>query len=315
MPARVLPVALGDGDKVACVCCSSPYDSARDFDVARDLFRSLRVRAEFGLTTTKTNGFLAGTDEERLNDLHAAFADQTVKGIVLFKGGYGAQRLLDRIDYDLVRRCPKVVVGYSDVTALLTAFWQKAGLVCFHGPVASSSPSFFSETWLRHAVGTATPLGDFGTPSGADFERVAVVPGVARGVLTGGNLTMISTSMGTPYEIETKGAILFFEDIGEAPYRVDRMLTQLRLSGKLDQCAGVAVGQFTNSTQREAAGPVRWHDVVDAHLKSLGKPAIRGMAIGHVREKVTVPIGCVAELDATNRRLSVLEPAVLARPE
>ena len=312
---RVLPMALGDGDKVAVIACSSGAENANDFDVARDLIKALRLKVVFGLYATKTNGFLAGTDEERLHDLHAAFADPTVKGIILLRGGYGAQRILDRIDYGLVRRNPKVVVGYSDVTALLVAFWQKAGLVCFHGPVASSSPSPFSEAWMRHAVGSDLPLGDFGTPPGADFKRVCIVPGVASGRLVGGNLTMLSTSLGTPYEIDTRGAILFFEDIGEASYRVDRMITQLRLAGKLSTCSGIAVGQFTNDTEREPAGAVTWQQVVDSHLQSLGKPAMRGMAIGHVREKVTVPVGCLATLDSGALTLSVTEGAVLPKPE
>lgn len=314
-PQRILPKALGDGDTVAIICCSSGFEDAKDFDVARELCDRLRVKPRFGLYATKVNGFLAGTDEERLHDLHDAFRDPAIDGIILFKGGYGVQRILDRIDYKLIHQNPKVVVGYSDVTALLVALYQRAGLVCFHGPVASSSPSPFSEAWMRHAVGSAEPLGDFGTPPGPDFQRVCLVPGKAKGKLVGGNLTMISTSMGTPFEIDTKDGILFFEDIGEAPYRVDRMLTQLRLAGKLDHCAGLAVGQFTNNTQREAAGSVSWQQVVDAHAKSLGKPAIRGMAIGHVRDKVTVPIGCLAELDADALTLKVLEPAVTARPE
>lgn len=314
-PDLVLPRALGDGDTVAIISCSSGYEDPADFDVALNLCHQLRLKPRFGLYATRVNGFLAGTDEERLHDLHEAFRDPTIDGIILFKGGYGVQRILDHIDYKLVRAHPKVVVGYSDVTALLVGLYEHAGLVCFHGPVASSSPSPFSEAWLRHAIGSSEPLGDFGTPPGADFQRVCLVPGKARGRLVGGNLTMISTSMGTPYEIDTRDAILFFEDIGEAPYRVDRMLTQLRLAGKLDHCAGLAIGQFTNNTQREAAGTVTWQQVVDAHAKSLGKPAIRGMAIGHVREKVTVPIGCMAELDADALTLSVLEPAVTARPE
>lgn len=308
-PQLLRPKAIQDGDLIAIVACSSARESAKDFDTARQLIRSLRCRVTFGLHATQVHEIFAGTDEQRTEDLHTAVRDPKVKGIILLRGGYGLQRILDRIDFDLLRKHPKMICGYSDVTPLLNAIEQKSRLVCFHGPVASSSPSFFSETWFRRAVGNPGPMQLLGSPSGKNYVRHTIVPGVAEGRLTGGNLTMLSTTLGTPYEVDTRGAILFLEDIGEAPYRIDRMMTQLLLAGKLSDCRGVVVGQFTDCEDKEKSG-FTWQKAVNSALVKAGKPAASGFAIEHVREKLTIPLGVRARLNATTCELEILEPAV-----
>ena len=309
-PKRILPRALQDGDRIALVCCSSAYDTPKDYDVARQLVERLRCTAEFGVHSAQVDEIFAGSDEQRVADLHRAFADPGIKAIILIRGGYGAQRILDLIDYDLIRRNPKIVIGYSDVTALLVAIQNLTGLVTFHGPVASSSSSFFSETWMRHMLGDSKPVGTFAQPAGKNFELVTVRSGRGRGPLTGGNLTMLSTSLGTPYEVDTRGKLLVIEDIGEAPYRVDRMLNQLRLAGKFEQCNGIVVGQFVDCDPKNPADKFTWQRALEDQTARLVKPVVRGFAIGHIRDKVTLPFGCVAELDGSARTLTMLEGAV-----
>src|SRR5262249_47966013 len=171
--------------------------------------------------------------QERLDDLHAMFRDSEVRAVFAIRGGYGSEHLLDRIDYDLIRRNPKIFLGYSDITALHLAIHQKTGLVTFHGPVVLSRFSEYTQKWFRKALFEAAPIGEVANPPETNRLRPThnlrtVRPGRARGPLIGGNLSLIATTMGTPYEIDTRGRILFLEDVDEQPYSIDRMLTQLR---------------------------------------------------------------------------------------
>ena len=215
--------------------------------------RGVELLAGWGLTSGSAphaydrHGFLAGTDALRAADLNAAFADPQVRGVVCTRGGYGAQRVVDAIDMAAVRRDPKVVVGFSDITALQLALWRGARLATVHGPGASWSdertPPASAES-LRAALMTAEPV----VVKRDDAEATAPVrvPGAAPGPLLGGNLCLLTSSVGTHDMPDLTGAILLLEDVGEAPYKVDRMLTQLRRGGALDGVAGVAVGQFTD---------------------------------------------------------------------
>jgi muramoyltetrapeptide carboxypeptidase len=270
---------------------------------------SLGLVPKIGRNARSKRGYLAGSDEERAADFNEAVRDANVRGIFALRGGYGTMRILHAIDYDGLARDPKVVLGYSDLTALLNAITQRTGLVTFHGPVAALSQFTENEiTWLRRAVMQAEPIGEL------DAAAVcALVPGCARGRLVGGNLSLVTALIGTPYEIDMSGALLAIEEVDEAPYRIDRMLTQLRLSGALHRVAGVLVGRCTNCDIREdhpyAAMPLA--ETLRDRLGDLGVPVLTQLPIGHDGEQWTLPIGLEANIDG--RRIALESAAVLAQ--
>ncbi|GAB2963921.1 LD-carboxypeptidase [Micromonospora polyrhachis] len=252
-------------------------------------------------------GYLAGGDELRAADINTAFADPDVRGILCTRGGYGAQRVVDQIDMATVRRNPKVVAGFSDITALQFALWRGARLASVHGPGAAwldaRTPPKSAES-LRTALMSTEPV----TVTRMPTEETApvLVPGTATGPLIGGNLCLVVSSLGTPDMPDLAGAILLIEDVEEPPYKVDRMLTQLRRAGVLDKLAGVAVGQFTNCADD---WPVTVADVLTERLGDLGVPVLGGLPIGHGLGQLTVPIGVPATLNASAGTL-VVSPAV-----
>jgi muramoyltetrapeptide carboxypeptidase len=246
-------------------------------------------------------GYLAGTDEQRAADFNEAARDPGVRGIFALRGGYGTMRILDQIDYDAIARDPKVIVGYSDLTALLNAVTRQTGLVTFHGPVAALSQfSPLEIQALRAAVMTPEPLGVLQAP-----EAQTLAGGVAGGRIAGGNLSLLAALTGTPHEVDTSGALLVLEDVDEPPYRIDRMLTQLRMSGALMRAAGIIAGGWTNCGVTE--------DLLHDRLGDLGVPIVTETLIGHIEEQWTLPIGAYAKLDAGARTLTFDEPAVRGR--
>lgn len=277
-----------------------------DEDAARQWLRArgheLRVFPGVG----EREGYLAGDDQVRLKDLHDAFADPEIDGILCLRGGYGSPRLLDSIDFDLIRRHPKPFVGYSDITALHLAINRYAGLVTFHGPMLNADllgnkqqpteSSLFS-LLSGHAQAGAV----LHHPDG--YRLAALVPGSASGRLLGGNLSMICATVGTPYEIDSAGAILFIEDVNEPLYRVDRLLTHLRLAGKLQALNGVLVGDFAGVDDQALAS------LLKQTFEPLGIPVLSGWRSGHCDPNLTLPLGARVRLDVDQRQL-VLEQNV-----
>lgn len=317
-PALIKPRALKSGDVVGLVAPASYTFDLWRLDDAAARFRALGLEPKFGRHVRGRRGFLSGTDEERLEDLHAMFADRGVAAIFCIQGGYGTPRLLDRVDYDLIRRNPKILVGYSDITGLHLAIGKKTGLVTFHGPNALGGWTERSVELLKKALFVPEPLGALSNPEEKDplnpeYRLRTIAPGSARGALVGGNLTLISATMGTPYEIDTRGRILLLEDIGEAPYRIDRMLVQLKLAGKLREAAGIVFGTCTDcgTDQSSFELSLSLSEVVDETFGALGKPVLAGLLFGHTREKSTIPFLVEAELDATAKTLTVLESATV----
>lgn len=246
--------------------------------------------------------YFAGTDEDRLADLNRALRDRSIDAVWCLRGGYGAMRLLDGIDYEALRRRPKAIIGYSDITALHCAVGVRCGLSTVHGPTARSRLSEFAERSLRATLSRA------GEPCGTSEGTQTLTGGIARGPLVGGNLALLVSLHGTPYQPRYDGAILVIEDVNEASYRIERMLWTLRLSGALQRCAGVAFGSFTNTGETEDAS-LGGDRSVDAVLreaaKAAGIPAICGVPMGHIRDQWSIPLGAFAELDADNCRLTV----------
>ena len=314
----VKPRALRPGDTVGLIAPASYAFDLWSLDDAAARVEALGLKPKFGKHVRGRRGFLSGTDDERLEDLHAMFADRSVSGVFALQGGYGTPRLLDRLDYDLIRRNPKILLGYSDITGLHLAIGRKSGLVTFHGPNMIGSLPPRTVELLKKALFVAEPIGELTNPDEADplnveFPLRTVTPGVARGRIVGGNLTLVTATMGTPYEIETKDRIVFLEDTGEAPYRIDRMLVQMRLAGKLQQAAGIVFGTCTDCGPGRSSFELSLSlsEVLMEQLGTLGKPVLAGLVFGHTKEKSVVPMGVEAELDATSRRVRVLEAATV----
>lgn len=287
---------------------------------AIDTVESLGFKVKPGAHLYDREGYLAGGDAARAADLNAMFADDEVDAIWCVRGGYGASRILPALDYALMQRKPKALIGYSDITALHMAIHRHAGLVTFHGPVAFRAFTSYSLGELKRVLWTGeTPVRLGGPPpfdrteGRVDWEnRVAtLVPGRARGRLLGGNLCLMSHLCGTPYFPDLRGAILFLEDVEEAYYRIDRMLTQLWLSGALAGVAGVAFGKFTHCDSSAFFLQNRpLEDILAERCRALGVPAVSGIMVGHIEDQTTLPVGCLAELDADAGTLTLLEPGV-----
>jgi len=308
MEARI-PRRLRKGDLLGIICPASPVADASRIERGVRYLESLGYRVRVGPNAAKSDGYLAGTDEERAADIHAMFADRTVKGIFCARGGYGTGRLLPLLDFRLIARHPKIFVGYSDITALQLALWKKCRLVTYHGPMsavemAGEIDPFTEESLWRTLTSAA---------GGLSLAEGAAVPGApqARGRLLGGNLSLIASIMGTPYQPDFRGTILFIEEIGEDPYRVDRMLVQLALAGAARRAAGTVFGQFTACVPRDAAAPTRplGSSLADFAAKARG-PVVGGFPVGHERRMATVPVGVRALLDAGNGRLTLEEAPV-----
>jgi muramoyltetrapeptide carboxypeptidase len=249
------------------------------------------------------HGYFGGTDEQRLRDLNAALADPRIRAVLCTRGGYGAQRIIDRIDLDAVRSDPKLVMGFSDITAVHLALWQGARLATVHGPVAAQfdkGHDSITALGARHALMTSEPVTVTADP--AEETHPVRTEGRAEGVLLGGNLALLTSTIGTPDLPDLTGAILLIEDVGEYPYRVDRMLTHLRRTGALAGVAGIAVGQFTDCVD---GGRITVTDVLTDRLTDLGVPVLGGLPIGHGEQHLAVPLGTRAVLDAEAGTLTV----------
>lgn len=318
-PELVKPRVLRPGDTVGLVTPSTYVSDPDRLWLAQRTIEELGLRCKMGRRVGRREGYLGGTIRERVEDLHAMFADPEVKAVFCVRGGYGSAMLLDSLDYALIRKNPKIFLGYSDITALHLAIHRLAGLVTFHGPVVLSGLSDWTLEHFRRALFETKPLGRLSNPPEPRPIRPrhpwrAVRPGQARGRLAGGNLTLISTTLGTPYEIQTEGRILFLEDVGEEPYSIDRMLTHLRLAGKLRGIRGLVWGECSACRPREFQpgfeSTFSTGEVVQNILGSLDVPVLTGLVIGHTDDQLTLPLGVEAELDAGAGTLTILEPAL-----
>ncbi|MET3574172.1 LD-carboxypeptidase [Bhargavaea ullalensis] len=297
------PPRLKKGDTVGIVAPSSPPNQDQ-LERSLAFLESLGLKWKMGDAVLNKSRYLAGTDDERLADLHGMFEDPDIRGIICAGGGYGAARYLDRIDYPMIKDNPKVFWGYSDITALHMAINQYSDLVTFHGPMLASDvgkPDF-------HPL-SARMFGQLFGPVELQYDE-SVSPlqtlsgGTARGNLAGGNLSLITASLGTKFAPELDGAILLIEDVDEPPYKVDSMLNQLRLSGALGRVSGIAIGDFRYP--KDHKGDSRYEDVFESFFRGFGKPVVSGFKIGHCQPHFAVPLGTEALLDADAKTLNIL---------
>lgn len=304
---------LRQGDTIGVIGPSGAVRTEGAVDAAVAYMKELGFNVKLGESANARYGYLSGTDELRARDLNAMFADPQVDAIVCTRGGYGTMRILDQLDYDVIRANPKIFVGFSDITAMHIAFQEKCGLVTFHGPMATmwndELPKDFIRESLFSGIMNDAPMGELHNAPGY-HERRTVNPGSAEGVLVGGNLSLIAGTIGTPYEINTKDRILFIEEIGERTYCVDRMLTQLRLAGKFKDCAGIVFGDFNDCPVEYPDFGLTLEEVIRDCAASSGKPIFTGLQAGHVTPKITLPLGVRVRMDADACRLTVLESAV-----
>lgn len=311
---RLLPVPLSKGDTIGLVSPSSATDDSFNLQLAREAMEALGFKVKTGAHYDARRGHLAGTDAERAGDLNAMFTDKTIKAIVCSRGGSGAARLLPLLDYDSIRRNPKVLLGYSDITALHSAIHAKTGLVTFHGQIGSGSWNKFNVDQFQRVLldrelveyRNKIELGDELVPR--QNRTITLQGGKARGELVGGNLTVLTALAGSPYLPDFSGKILFLEDVGEAPYRVDRMFSTLKLMGALDKVAGVIFGECTDCKPGDGYGSLTLEQILDDYILPLKVPAYRGAMIGHIREQFIVPVGGQVELDADAGTFRLLEP-------
>jgi len=293
---------LETGARVALVAPAGPLSLPSDLERAKSNARALGWEPVVGDHAEDRHFYFAGADADRLSDFNAALRDDAIDALWCLRGGYGAMRLLDGVDYDALKRRPKPIIGYSDITALHCAVAARANLATVHGPTARSNLTEYAERSLRAATSRQ------GDPCGVASGATTLVGGCGRGRLVGGNLALIAALHGTPYQARYEGAILVLEDVNEAPYRIERMLLQLRLSGALQQCAGIAFGSFTNTGETKDAalgGDRSVNDVLREAAMAAGVPAVCGIPMGHINDQWSVPLGAVAELDADHQRLTV----------
>lgn len=311
LPSPLLPDALHKGSRIGVACPASGV-TRRELQEFEAFCNTHGFTMVLGRNVAKSTGYLSAPDKDRADEFMELTDNPQVDAIVCARGGYGVMRILPMLDFSAIAQAKKPIIGFSDITALLIAANQMANMVTYHGPVATSTFDEFTLGCLRSI------LFEGGHETNAPFtfsdKRLTVInEGLGRGRLTGGNLAMVAATLGTRYEIDTRGAILFLEEINEEPYKIDRMLTQLWLAGKLQSAAGLALGNFKNCEAKSKSitePSFTLTQVLDDRLKDLGLPVIYGLPFGHVRSKLTLPLGIMAELDATNRTLRILKDAV-----
>lgn len=319
LPSVLKPSRLRPEDTVGIVSPAGATFRAEDLDIVMDAVRGLGLIPQPMPHVLEQYGYLAGRDRERAADVNQCFADPTIAAVLPIRGDWGCARILPYLDYDTIRQNPKIIVGFSDLTALLWGITAQTDLVTFHGPNGLTSWKPDQTTAFRQVLFDGQMM-TFENPIAAeDRDRLmqtrlrvnTITPGRSRGKLYGGNLSVLSGIVGSPYIPDLTGAILFLEDIGESIYRIDRMLTQLKLAGLLDQLAGFVFGQCTNCGPSGGYGALTLETVLQDHIQPLGIPAWSNAAIGHIEPIQTLPLGTEVEIDASAGTITMLESAIV----
>lgn len=314
-PKLFRPRRLRTGDLIGLATPGS-YIPDNALEKAVKNMESFGFRVKLSKNIRAKRGYNAGTDAQRLEDLHELFADREVAAVWCARGGYGCTRLLPALDYALIRRNPKALIGYSDVTALLLAIFQKTGLIGFHGPVAASEMTDFARAQIVASLMEGQPEIRINIPEALSsqtkpgYEAQTIRGGEATGVLSGGNLSLLAALAGTPYAPDFSGRIVFIEDVEERPYRVDRMLTQLRQACNLEKAAGIALGVFVDCVPEDGVPSLSLMESLEDQLGSLGIPVAYGLPFGHMANQCVLPVGIKASLDADQKSLTLLESGV-----
>lgn len=309
----VKPKKLSNGDLIGIISPASSPDDLEKINKGVKYLESLGYKTVVGKNVGKYHGYLAGSDKERLTDLHNMFANKEVKAVICVRGGYGTPRLLDKIDYNLIKKNPKVFVGYSDITALSMAFLKKAGLVTFAGPMLAvdlgeETDSYTEENFWKMVTNNKA-AGRIETPD--DDKLYCLNKGNASGKVIGGNLALLSSLVGTDYMPSFKDKILFLEEVGENPYRIDRLLNQLKLAKVFKEISGIVLGAFTECNESDPQKrTLTLGEVIEDYFHQLKIPVIYNFPHGHIKAKVTLPFGINAKINASRCFVEFTEPAV-----
>jgi len=322
----IFPKALQRGDTLGLVAPAGVVDrelAERAIGRLEEAGFAIRVYGDL----FRARGYLAGDDATRATEINAAFADPEVAAVIPVRGGYGITRIVDQLDFEALGRHPKIVTGFSDITALHLAIWRTTGLVTFHTPNlidGLGTPEGLSDLSARtfwRAVLAEQYQGSSSSNVGPGYElplteaerqKVScLVPGTARGPIVGGNLSLVCALLGSPYEIDPAGCLLLLEDVDEQPYHIDRFFSELRLAGKFDRLAGVILGQFTDCLPSPGKASLTMDEVLSDYFAELGVPVLKNYPIGHAADNATVPLGVEAEMDTEAGRITLLEDPVV----
>jgi len=311
---RILPKTLSKGDTIGVISPSGPVDEDK-LKTGLDALIQLGYRTKIGKHVRGKWGYLAGKDEERLEDLHWAFSDDEIDAIFCSRGGYGTNRIIEGVDFELIKSNPKILLGFSDITGLHIPIFQETGLVVFQGPMVVSNwgkgIDEYSRSNLFGIISSSEPIGQVINPKN-EPDLGFCGSGSASGQLIGGNLSLLITTLGTPYEIDTCGKILVIEDVGEEPYKIDRYLTHLHNTGKFDKISGLVIGSFTDCCVADSqTNSFDIDQVLDDFLEKIRCPVIKGLVFGHSGTTMTIPIGINASIDADDGRFTIDEGAVI----
>ena len=310
---QLLPRPLKKGDLVGIISPSAAMADEMQFIFAKEAMEALGFNVVLGESAANRRGHLAGTDAERAKDLNDMFAHQQVRAIVCLRGGSGAARILPLIDYENIKRNPKPLLGYSDITALHQAIYTQTGLITFHGPNGSGSWNSFNASQFRRMFFDQELIKfENDVVKGDDLvikqnRTQTITPGIAEGVIVGGNLTVLTALAGSPYLPDFQDKILFLEDVEESPYRIDRMMSTLQLMGALDKIKGFIFGQCTDCDPSGGYGSLTLNQILEDFILPLKIPAYRGAMIGHVPKQFIVPIGARVSMDATRGTFEMKE--------
>jgi muramoyltetrapeptide carboxypeptidase len=312
----IKPPRLRPGDTIGLINPAGATFLTEDVRILTESLAALGLKVKHGSHLFDHYGYLAGKDADRAADVNAMFSDRDVQGILCVRGGWGCNRILSLIDYDLVREHPKVFIGYSDITSLLVAFYAKADLVTFHGPVGISTWNKFSVDYFKRVVFDGelvtfqNPI-DVGDNLAQTKDRIeTITPGKTHGRIVGGNLSVLAAMVGSEFLPDWRNHVLFLEEDNENVYRVDRMLTQLKIAGILGKLSGFVFGKCTKCEPGEGYGSLTLEEVFADHIKPLAIPAWYGAMIGHIENKFTIPIGVEVEIDAEKGSIRMMESAV-----
>ncbi len=315
---KIKPKALKKGDIIGLITPGS-FISDEGLQTAIENIESLGFKVKLSKNIRKQRGYTAGTKQERIDDLHDMFADNEVKGIWAARGGYGCTGLLPDIDFNLIKNNPKIFIGYSDITALHLAIFKKTGLVTFHGPVASSKLTDYTRKYVESMITSSnippkvfpSKINDEKAEENDFFKARVFSKGEAEGMLVGGNLSLITSMIGTEWELDFEDKLLFIEDIGEAPYRIDRMLTQLAQNQDLNKSKGLIFGVFDDSDKPEDELSLTVEEMFEDNTEGIKVPTAYGFSFGHINDQFTLPIGIKAKMNAEIRTIEFLESAVI----
>lgn len=304
----MIPKKLELGDTIGLISPASP-ENPENIENGIKFLNQIGFKVKLGKHVYDKYGYLAGKDADRANDFTNMFLDPEVDMVLCVRGGYGAMRILPFIDFNIIKRNPKIFMGFSDITTLLNYIYSYCNLITFHGPMESSNlkDNETLNSFIKTLMKGTKPYELRNPPN----KKIKILnKGVAKGQLVGGNLALITSTLGTPYEIDTNGKILFIEEVEEEPYRIDRMLTQLLLSGKLEQCSGFILGQFKDCDLPNYDNSLTLKEVIQDRLLKLNKPTVSNVMSGHDYPRLTLPIGAKVELNCSNKSIHILQAVI-----